>query len=198
MLKFCYTSVLMTFAVLVFSQSPRIGSFYLEKTLKNKVIVNWSMKAGSTCLDLQVERLINGEFKTVYTYPSVCGDSDKEEFYSWIDENVPNYSIAEYRIKLEQTEFTLPITIDLDSDLKNNEIVIFPNPASKEQIINVKFRNQFKILNYSIINQFGQIVYTAKTNRSSSFKLPLTLDFGVYFLRIDDRSFKKPIAFIIN
>lgn len=180
------------------AQSPRISSFSLEKTSNNKVIVHWTMNAGSTCPNLQVERWINGGFQTVYTYPSVCGDSDVEIDYWWIDNEVPNYSVAQYRIKLEEAEFTLPQNIDLDSDLKDQAIILYPNPIQSGQLLNVKFRNQFERLNYTIHNSLGQIVNQGLTKPSLSFNLVAELEKGIYYLRIESPSVEKSVRFIVR
>lgn len=182
---------------LSYAQSPRIGSFFLEKTLRNQVIVNWSMKAGSTCPSLQVERKVNGQFKLVYTYPSVCGEEDREVFYSWIDEAAPNYSVVEYRIKLDESEFTFPESIDLDSDLRSNKIVLYPNPVNSGDKLFVKFRNQFLIFDFVIYNRFGQKVYEGKTNRTSGFEVSKQFEQGIYYLKIIDAEFEDPVAFIV-
>lgn len=190
--------ILFVLSIQLVAQSPRIGRFFLSKTSNNKVIVNWSMKAGSTCLELQVERKIDGEFQVVYTYPSVCGDAEEEVFYSWIDVDVPNYSIAEYRIKLETTEYTLPEQIDLDAVLSQQEIVVYPNPVSQGQLLNLKFRNQFQPKRFLIFNQYGQIVYSQEIKQEKEFQLNSRLNKGKYYLHLEGSGFTAPVSFIVK
>lgn len=113
MLKLISLLLLLFFNGSLFSQSPRIARFSISPVNDNKLIVNWTMTAGSTCPTVEVQRSNNGrDFETVYYYPSICGNSDKEESYNWIDANPKLYSINYYRIKLTEREFTLPLFTD--------------------------------------------------------------------------------------
>lgn len=185
---------------LVLGQSSRINDFGLSKTDNNKVIVSWTMNAGSTCFDLAVERYIDNQFKTVYTYPGICGDFDEETYYNWVDESVSNYTKQTYRIRLEQGEYTKPLTIDLDSDLAENDVVLFPNPTN--EVLHVKFRNEeFNVLNIEILDSNGHVFFKGNTQASKSFRVSIAnFPSGLYYIRIFDASYSDQLvkSFLVN
>jgi hypothetical protein len=150
------------------------------------------MNAGSTCLSLSVQRGTDAvNFKTVYVYPSVCGSTDKEESYFWLDKDVLPYQKNYYRLKLEEGEYTLPILVDMDSELFGKDIFVSPNPSYNEVFINLRnplnlgFKVNLFDLNGALIktesNYFGQIV---------AFSL-FGVKNGFYIIQVEFESGKK-------
>ena len=62
----------------VFRQSERLLRFSaVSADNDEKVLVRWTMAAGSTCLDVRAERSSdNISFQEVHVYPGVCGNED--------------------------------------------------------------------------------------------------------------------------
>lgn len=118
-------------SIFTLAQSTRISELLVTKIGSNSAEIIWTMPSGSTCLDLSVQRSRDSlNFKSVYTYPGVCGSEDKPTSFSWIDNSPITESINYYRLKLENAEFTEIKRIDLRTGLNDSPILIFPNPCS--------------------------------------------------------------------
>ena len=167
------------------SQSPRIARHSIKATNNNNVLVVWTMNAGSTCPSLVVERsLDNINFRPVYTYPSVCGDSDVEVSYSWTDTNPQLYAINYYRLNLDDIEFTIPIAIDLQSILQGKRIITYPNPSSGS--LKVELRNtENQNFDVEIFDNHGSLVHTIKSVSGRVYELNLAdRENGIYALKL--------------
>lgn len=164
--------VLFLFFSFAFAQSPRIRSFEIKPSHDlSKVQVIWVMEAGSTCPSLSVERSnANSNFKVIYTYPSVCGNSDSVVGYAWIDSNPPPYSINYYRLNLDNIEFTKPILFENQSRLSEFKILAFPNPSSGK--IAVEFRNP-KLLEFDLqlYSSDGKLILEKLNNKGNTISI---------------------------
>lgn len=135
-----------------FAQSARIKDFNIRPTeLGDKVLVTWTTNAGSTCPSLSVARSTDSiQYTKIYTYPSVCGNSDTEESYSWVDPEPEQATINYYRLNLDDVEFTKPLLFDNNSTA-SEKLKVFPNPF--ENILNIEIKNSenqtYSILLYS-------------------------------------------------
>ncbi len=168
----------------VFSQSPRIARFSISPTNDNKVVVNWTMSIGSTCPTVEVQRSLDGQdFESIYFYPSVCGSSDKEESYNWVDANPIKYAVNYYRIKLEESEFTLSSSVDLQSNLANRQILTYPNPTAGTT--QVELRNEkSQFFDLFVFDAKGNVVVEKANQKGTELSLDLSsLGDGIYFLQ---------------
>lgn len=181
----------LVFANQLLSQSSRITSFSVLSIGVKSTLVEWTMGAGSTCLSLGVQRSIDGViFKTVYIYPGVCGSEDEEVEYSWIDASPIPFAKNYYRLKLEQAEFTKVRVVDFSSDLKENQIIAFPNPS--ESLVNLGFNNPNNIeFDFRVYNQLGVLVMEQINRNGASLQFDITnLKAGIYSLEIRFKSGK--------
>jgi hypothetical protein len=118
------------FANVVLAQSSRIIEFNASFQQNSNVLIKWTVGAGSTCNAPQVQHSLNGlNFNTVYTYPGVCGGTDEPESYQWVHASAKQFAFNYYRILLDDGEFTLVDTVDLQSALAKSALVVSPNPA---------------------------------------------------------------------
>ena len=86
--------------------------------------------------------------------------------------------------KLEEAEFTLIELLDLDSDLAEKDIVLFPNPAEDNVQLKIKNPNQQKF-SVSIYNSNGEVVLETKENSGNRIQLNLSrLNAGVYTVQV--------------
>ena len=79
-------------------------------------------------------------------------------------------------------------TLSLGDISYNNEIIVYPNPASEK--INIKLKNdQLSYNNISIINSLGQVVKTQKSNSETDVNIDVKdLPSGLYLLNINSDS----------
>lgn len=88
--------------LLSFSQSERLLDFSIESVDGDKrALIRWPMAAGSTYLDLVLERSSdNILYQVVCIYPGVCGSKDSAQSYSWIDSDPISLTTSFYRLKI--------------------------------------------------------------------------------------------------
>ncbi len=125
------------------------------------------MAAGSSCLDLVIERSSdNILYQEVYIYPSVCGSEDSAQSYSWIDPNSISLRTSFYRLKLDKVEFS--IVSELTVHVGNEDILLFPNPNSGT--FNLEFTNptndKFDIL---LFQSDGTLLYTEENLNGNKY-----------------------------
>ncbi len=185
-MKFVYLFLFLILSFSLLGQSSRIQSFQLERTEQLEVIVKWTMSPGSTCQALEVQRQFpNGEFSTVYTYPSVCGNATEAISYTWIDEQVNSYSKHHYRLKLDEAEFSKVLQVDLLSQLKEKKIAAYPNPSNGE--FRVAIRNVGQ-LNFSVyvFSQSGKLEYEKIGHKGFEADVKLSpLNSGMRYLKVE-------------
>lgn len=69
------------------------------------------------------------------------------------------------------------------SDISENEVSFYPNPASNE--LNIEVKNYTEELEVQIFNIIGNLVYNEKTNMNNNHKISLVqLESGIYFVKI--------------
>lgn len=184
----------------IYSQSSRVSKFSVSPIGSSSALIEWTMNAGSTCLSLSVQRSNNQvDFKTVYTYPGVCGSDDVEVDYSWIDSEAIPFAKNYYRIKLEEAEFTLIELLDLDSDLAEKDMVLFPNPAEEYVQVKIKNPSQQKF-SLTIYASNGDVVLEQKENNGNRTQLNLSrLNAGVYTIQVvleNGRKIVSPVSIL--
>jgi len=167
-----------------FSQVDRIVKFSAELSGES-VIVTWVVGAGSTCQEVVVQRSIDSlEFRDVYLYPSICGDSDEPVVYNWIDRSPTNYSLNYYRMKIEGVDYTEAVKVDYNSKVLFGEINLFPNPVVQqlEFWFENNLRQQFQ---YRIIDFSGNVLVSSLKTSGQYVKWDATkLNAGVYILEL--------------
>ena len=181
-----FFSFLLILSGYLFGQSARVLRFNAEASNNNKsVLVTWTMNAGSTCPSLSVEKSLNGkDFFEVYLYPSVCGSSDEALSYSWVDPSPSVYAKSFYRLNLDDIEFTVPVELDLQSLLADDNVLVFPNPSNGN--FTIELRNQKSLdFDVEIFSSIGLLVFKKETCKGSSLKVNLANQIrGAYTLRI--------------
>jgi hypothetical protein len=110
------------------SAQKAVRLFEAQRISDQQIQLNWTTSAGITCQDLFIERSTNKvDFEEVYRHSGVCGSSDEEISYFWIDETaLPG--ISYYR--LLESFGLYKDTVEVFNPSGNSEIFIFPNPAS--------------------------------------------------------------------
>lgn len=182
------------------AQSPRIAKFSIRPTSSNQMLVLWTMQAGSTCPLLKVEKSLDGlNYSHAYTYPSVCGSADREISYSWVDPNPKQFSVNYYRLNLDDIEFTVPLVIDLQSNLANRNVIAYPNPTAND--LSIDLRNPLnQTFDVKIIDSEGKLIRQIESLKGTSFKTDISnLKSGIYTLQIrfEEKS-TESILFMVN
>jgi hypothetical protein len=162
-------------------QSISLDAFTVSANSNNEVVLNWTMSVGAICTSPQLQRSRdNKNFTTFYTYPGVCGSSAEAQSYQQVDNDPILYAVSYYRIKLSESEFSEVKSVNLQSELKNAEVIIAPNPAVGQ--ITIKCRKELgEQFDLQVFDRQGKLVMEreALPNREQLINL-LSLKSGTY------------------
>ena len=164
---------------------------------QSSIQLNWITTAGSTCSDLFIERSEDlSSFNEVYRHSGVCGSSSEELSYFWVD-NDALPGISYYRIQEALGQFT--DTIEVLNPIGNDEVIMFPNPASNEVSI-YRTNPDAKISSLIIYDLRGKMILkTEFINQLTSINTSNFID-GIYYFHFVSSAFKitKKVAIIRN
>lgn len=155
--------------------------FEAQRISDQQIQLNWITIAGLTCQDLFIERSSNNkDFEEVYRHSGICGSSNEEISYSWIDTN-PLTGVYFYRM-LESFGLYKD-TIEVFNPSGNSEIFMFPNPASDWITIyfDSKPLNPFQL---TIWDQGGKLIKEVLLENKLNTLNINYLNEGLYFFRI--------------
>ena len=179
-----FFGVILLSQLLSFSQSERLLDLsVLPVDGDKKALIKWTMAAGSTCLDLVVERSSdNVNYQEAYVYPGVCGNEDSAQSYTWIDANPISVRTSFYRLKLDNVEFSLVSEFIVNAG--NQGILVSPNPNSGT--FNLEFtnssNNKFEVL---LFQSDGTLIFTESNLNGNKYSRDVSeLPRGVYFIKV--------------
>lgn len=123
-----------------FSQShPILENFYLIET-NGSVILNWTIKGGSTCNGIQIYRSTDTiNYSQVGEIAGVCGNSSSPQPYTYTDDSPEKNKINYYKLQLGQEGFTTIISVEI-IDVGNSGNQVRPNPAKDNA--RIYFKNE--------------------------------------------------------
>lgn len=113
----------------LFSQAhPILDNFYIVES-NGSVVLNWTIKGGSTCNGIQIFRSTDSiNFSQVGEIVGVCGGSSAPQPYDFTDSSPVKNKVNYYKLQLGQEGFTSVISIEIIEIGKNGNQVR-PNPA---------------------------------------------------------------------
>lgn len=163
---------------------------FKAELLSNKVKLSWTTASEKNNDYFTLERSTDGQnFKEIGKLQG-AGNSRSKLSYSY-DDTSPNYGMNYYRLK--QTDFNgvykYTDLIGLNVD-KYVEQIIFPNPVSKNGLLNISIENdnrkQYDLQIYSIT---GKEIYSGLVTKDQDQSytlnlLPLDLQPGIYLIRL--------------
>ncbi len=137
-------------------EHPFIESFLLLEQ-QGRILVQWTMKGGSTCDGSAVERSTNGvQFAEVHRIEGLCGDPDAAVTFTWADADPPELSTLHYRIQLgtegRSSTKSLPF-----QQLTRTEHRFFPSPTEGEATLLLKLPPSARV-NLDVFDASGRPV----------------------------------------
>jgi hypothetical protein len=162
---------------------------------QTSIQLNWITNAGSTCSDLLIERSEDlSSFNEVYRHSGVCGSTSEELSYFWVDSDaLPG--ISYYRIQEALGQFT--DTIEVLNPIGNDEVIMFPNPASNEVSI-YKTNPDAKISSLLIYDLRGNVILqTEIPNQLTNINTSKLID-GMYYFHYVSSAFRITKKVIIH
>ena len=194
MRKFMIVCFLFTFQFSGIAQNT-VRFFEGNRISQTSIQLNWITNAGSTCSDLFIERSEDlSSFNEVYRHSGVCGSTSEELSYFWVDSDaLPG--ISYYRIQEALGQFT--DTIEVLNPIGNDEVIMFPNPASNEVSI-YKTNPDAKISSLLIYDLRGNVILqTEIPNQLTSINTSKLID-GMYYFHYVSSAFKITKKVIIR
>ena len=194
MRKFMIVCFLFTFQFSGIAQNT-VRFFEGNRISQSSIQINWITTAGSTCSDLFIERSEDlSSFNEVYRHSGVCGSTSEELSYFWVDSDaLPG--ISYYRIQEALGQFT--DTIEVLNPIGNDEVIMFPNPASNEVSI-YRTNPDAKISSLLIYDLRGKLILqTEIPNQLTSINTSNLID-GMYYFQYVSSAFKITRKVIIR
>lgn len=141
-----------------------LGNFQAD-VFNNQVLIRYTLNAGAVCTDLKIERADNhDDFKEVYRHFGVCGLTDRDANYHFVDE-FPENGILYYRIVIYNHIKSTPIEVHIFKT-DENQLIVYPNPAQDN--VNIAFFNPKSLaFDYFIYNNSGNLVARGITKENN-------------------------------
>lgn len=162
--------------------SPFLKNF--SATLYEKqVYLEWTTRIGFSCEDVVIEHTTDTlNFKSIYTWPGICGNQTREEQYLYILEDLGsgrNY----FRLDLGLSGKSQVIFVDVTPHSGAARVV--PNPMAKEGVLywNNSDNSEFTL---QILNYQGGIIFRAISTQNSFNLSDIQLQPGVYSYHLGD------------
>ena len=158
-----------------------LKDFSGRQTSQHTIYLEWTTKAGSTCADLRIERSFeSGTFEEVYQYNGICGETDKDKDYTYVDSIMQGGRYG-YRINENNGDYSDTLFIQAFTD--GSEVVAYPNPAGDWLYLRFMKLNMMPF-DYFICGSDGT-VYKSGYNQIPHDAIDLrTLDSGIFNLII--------------
>ncbi|MFN5318028.1 MAG: T9SS type A sorting domain-containing protein [Bacteroidia bacterium] len=156
-----------------------LKDFSGRQTSQHTIYLEWTTKAGSTCADLSIERSFEGGvFEEVYQYNGICGETDKDQTYSYID-SITQGGMYGYRINENNGDYSDTIFVQAFAD--GAAVVAYPNPAG--DVIYLRFSDYaLTKINYMLVNQQGHVLRNVQNEHLQNGISLSTLPAGIYNL----------------
>lgn len=110
-------------------------STFTATVREERVVLEWTMVAGSTCDGTQVERSVNGgDWAQVGGISGLCGDVNAPVPYDWTDDAPQELSTLAYRLKLGAQGYSSIRQVRFER-LTSREHLAFPSPAHEHVVL---------------------------------------------------------------
>lgn len=154
---------LMITTFLCFGQSHYLIKSFDAYKDKNRIILNWSIKKGNSCVGIGILRSENGrDYTKIGEIQGICGSNESETNYTFVDEspNHANYYVLElgFSGKTDPPLYVKFISLDGKASkvIPNPAIytayVLFDNPNNEKHTVRF-YTNDGKLIRQNITNE---------------------------------------------
>jgi hypothetical protein len=164
-------------------------SFFTARLTDNIVVLEWSTESEINNYGFDVERSIkNDDWQKIGFVPG-SGNSNSTNNYSFIDDDIPNANVLNYRLK----------QIDNDGSHEYSDEVLVRNPATSAFVLHQNYPNPFNPatkLNFTISEQsFVTLKVFDTLGNEIATLVNERLDSGAYEISFDAVNFKSGVYF---
>lgn len=154
------------------------------KKINENILVSWQTASEQNCRNFSVERSLDGKFFENIGSISASGNSNTEKNYQFIDDKLSSFdshlSTVFYRLKIidfdASFEYSKIVSVNFVGD---ENILVYPNPASNFLTIEQKTQADLKI-----INTEGKTVRTLHLEKGKQIINIAELPQGLYILQL--------------
>ena len=158
----------------------------------DSILVNWTLKAGSTCFDMHLMRGTDSlVLEPVYSVGGVCGGSD-DQYYSYVDHTgLQSPNLYYYRIEASGGLVESNIIHIQFIDAGKFSVYMYPNPSPENITVTIdnQFTPVFLVELYSLQGRLlmqeieHQNLFTLSTSQlsASPYLLKVTTEDGAVF-----------------
>jgi hypothetical protein len=149
----------------------------------NAILLNWTIKAGSTCNGIDVQRSNGvGEFEEVGQITGVCGNLSSASHYTFTDQLPIKNAVNHYRLKLGGSQISEAIFIEFIYVDENKYILKYD--ATNKEIRLFFINNSNTLTRLKVYNSQGIFVNEIETNSNLFFLNGEMYSNGLYYFSI--------------
>ena len=177
---FVFLGILVLSVQIIQAQSI-LKDFSGKQTSQRTIYLEWTTKAGSTCADLSIERSFeSGTFEEVYQYNGICGETDKDQNYIYVD-SIAQGGMYGYRINENNGNYSDTLFVQAFTD--GAAVVAYPNPA--RDMIYLRFSDNNVVAgDLKLIDLQGNVLMSAQNAEFKDGLRVAELPLGIYTLLI--------------
>ncbi len=181
-------NTILLFQVLLVSLSVQGQQFLSHFSLaegNGKVVLNWTIEAGQTCLGIDIFRSTDGQtFSSIGSIGGICGDLTKAVSYSFVDDAPVTNQTNSYKLLLGLDQESKVLSVEI-IDLGSAGFQIRPHPVHQDGV--VYFQNDFLDKHVLSIYQLNGHLLSEQETSDDHFILDLNIwPAGLYPFRITD------------
>lgn len=167
----------------------KLEYFTAEKASSHSSLLKWATAAEVDNDHFEIERSADAQSWTTLGEVKGAGTTTEEQVYTYADE-APLNGVNYYRLKQVDIDghYTYTNVQDVTFDgivSTNNNMTMYPNPATASTPLTIELSNSSPINNVTITNSIGQVVYSDVSSQTNVLHLSgLNLSAGVYAVSV--------------
>lgn len=189
--RYIYTIVVMLACATCMKAQTNIVHRFSASLLQDRVLLDIIIRAGNTCQGIYIERSTDSiQFTEIGNIPGICGSSERDEPYNFIDEQPRADAVNYYRVRFGENGYSAIETVRYIR-MGNNGYKVFPNPAQNK--VSIQFANELKKEHVlELYNIHGQKLFDISGIKENTITFSVSnLNSGLYFFRLSSDSQKR-------
>jgi len=132
----------------------------------NRIILQWTIKQGGSCFGIGIFRSNNDQnFALIGEILGNCGSTEFDQKYTYIDESPLKNTSNFYVLELGFSGKTVPPVEVEFFDLEKKSSLVFPNPSSRSNDVQIVFRNSNLSKHFlKVYNSHGKLILTESSD----------------------------------
>ena len=186
------------YASLIQAQPGGVFKSFKVIPLQNSVRLEWTVFAGNSCPDVQIQRSSDGiNFDTIYSYPGVCGSPDEDQEYSWTDINPLRNVTAYYKLRSGFFDASKIEIMPIKFLEEGKKYTLFPNPVTgtSSLLFENSSRKNSTLTVFDL--QGNKVLQTEPTSGNEFFIIADHFRDGIYFFVIQNQTERIAIGKLI-